>query len=109
MNAIEDCTIENIQEPETSNPAGGWVKGTGLEINWQDGPLGQEDERKEPNGAFVETVISAVIQRLEFYQESKFKCDTNANAISHLNNALSHLEARTADREERGVEGAHKV
>ncbi len=108
MNAIEQCECINKTD-DNSHPTGGTVEGTGLQIAWQDGPLGRGDERKEPNGAFVETVISAVIQRLEFYQESEFKCETNQNAISHLNNALSHLEARTADREEREVEGLHKV
>jgi len=108
MNAIEQCEVNN-QVDVDNNPTGGSVVGTGLDIKWQDGPLGRDAERKEPNGAFVETVISAVIQRIEFYQESKFKCDTNQNAISHLNNALSHLETRTKDREKRGVEGEHVV
>ena len=108
MNAIEQCECNNATD-ENSNPTGGSVVGTGLDIKWQDGPLGRGDERKEPNGAFVETVISAAIQRLEFYQQSEFRCETNQNAISHLNNALGHLEARAADREEREVEGLHKV
>jgi hypothetical protein len=41
------------------NPAGGHVLGTGLRIDWQDGPLGRGEGRSEPNGAFVETVITA--------------------------------------------------
>lgn len=38
------------------NPAGGSLSGKGLSIEWQDGPLGRGADRKEPNGAFVETV-----------------------------------------------------
>ncbi len=110
MNGIDKCEVENRNDPD-GNPTGGSVKGVGLDINWQDGPLGRGNERIEPNGAFVETVISAALQRIEYYQEAndgKFNCDTNANAISHLQNALSHLEARTKDREEREVEGTHQ-
>lgn len=90
-------------------PTGGYCHGTGLNIIWQDGALGRGNDRKEPNGAFVEGVISAAIQRLECYQNSKFKCDHNAVALVHLYSALEALEARTASREKRNVEGTHKV
>lgn len=91
------------------NPAGGTVSGTGLMIGWQDGPLGRGEERKEPNGAFVEGVIEAAKQRLEFYQGSKFNCEENDQAIFHLGMALSALENRTKAREQREVEGTHAV
>lgn len=91
------------------NPTGGSVRGTGLVIDWQDGPLGRGENRKEPNGAFVETVIDAARQRIEFYQASKFKCRENAIAITKLEEALLWLGRRTADRERRGVEGEHKT
>ena len=88
-------------------PAGGYVHATGLTISWQDGPLGRGDERKEPNGAFVETVIAAALQRIEWHQEGEFICHENGRAIKLLKEALSWLETRTADREGRGVEGTH--
>lgn len=91
------------------NPAGGTVSGTGLEISWQNGPLGRDAERQEPNGAFVETVLAAVESRLQFYQASRFNCKENAEAIHHVNEALRHLQSRTASREERKVEGTHAV
>ncbi len=91
------------------NPTGGSVRGTGLEIEWQSGPLGRGEDRKEPNGAFVETVIDAARQRIEFYQASKFKCRENAIAITKLEEALLWLNKRTLDREKRAVEGEHKV
>ena len=65
---------------ENGDPTCGTVRGVGLSIDWQDGPLGRGAERKEPNGAFVETVIDAVRQRIEFYQASRFKCRENALA-----------------------------
>ena len=89
------------------HPTGGFVKGTGLDIAWQDGPLGRGKDRKEPNGAFVETVIAAAKQRIEFYQDSEFSCRENALAITKLDEALHWLNHRTKDREERQVEGEH--
>lgn len=92
---------------DNGNPAGGVTTGTGIAITWQNGPLGRGDERKEPNGAFVEGVIAAVIDRLEYYQASKFKSAYNAVALGHLQLALAALEQRTKDREQRAVEGTH--
>ena len=88
-------------------PAGGLTTGTGIEIHWQDGPLGRGAARKEPNGAFVEGVIKAVIGRIQFYQSGKFGCRENALAITKLEEALHWLGHRTADRERRDVEGTH--
>ncbi len=89
------------------NPTGGAVSGVGLEIKWQKGPLGRGDERKEPNGAFVETVIDAAMKRLCFYQSTKFNCKENALAITRLEEALYFLNSRTQRREGDGVEGTH--
>src|SRR5512146_2932922 len=94
---------------ENGNPAGGTTSGTGISISWQNGPLGRDGERKEPNGAFVEGVIAAALDRLEYYQASKFKCRENALAITKLEEALHWLQARTADRIARGVEGTHQI
>jgi hypothetical protein len=89
------------------NPTGGVVVAKGLDIRWQDGPLGRGDERKEPNGTFVETVIAAALQRLQHYQSTQFACTANDIAIKHLQGALEELNARTAERENRQVEGTH--
>lgn len=91
------------------NPNGGFVKGLGIDIRWQKGPLGRGDNRIEPNGAFVEDVIRAAVVRLEFYQGGKFKCRENALAITKLEEALHWLTHRTANREVRGVEGTLEV
>lgn len=99
---------ENINDGNGA-PAGGLVKGVGLEIVWQNGPLGRGEERIEPNGAFVETVIAAVIQRISYYQASKFNCRENALALTKLEEALHWLNSRTAKREAQKVEGTHAV
>lgn len=90
------------------NPAGGCTQGTGFTISWQNGPLGRGEDRQEPNGAFVETVIQAAVDRLEFYQKSKFASVFNEDALNHLYAALKRLKERTADREARDVEGTHR-
>lgn len=89
------------------NPTGGNVRGVGLNIDWQDGPLGRGEDRQEPNGAFTETVIAAVVQRIEFFQQSKFRSRENAIAITKLEEALHWLNARTQRREKAGIEGTH--
>ncbi len=92
------------------NPAGGVVIGIGLKITWQNKPLGRPAD--EPIGCFVEDVIEAARQRLDFYQTAsggKFACRENALAITKLEEALHWLTARRMDRERRGVQGLNKV
>lgn len=91
------------------NPAGGHTFGLGIRIEWQKGPLGRGEGREAPNGAFVEGVIQVAIDRLQFYQRSRFVCPENEEAIERLRAALIVLDKRTADREERDVEGTHEV
>ena len=100
--------IKGVHENDSQgNPAGGITTGIGIDIHWQDGPLGRGAERKEPNGAFVEGVIAAAIDRINYYQSSKFNCRENAIALTHLETALLWLMKRTMERETREVEGTH--
>ena len=134
---LQKLFVRNISD-ENNNPAGGMVRGVGIEINWQDGPLKDpkatpadgpqpespslkrslcdvrdgyqhvEPEAPRHNGAFVEGVIMAAKKRLEFYQASKFACTENADAINLLGKAIDILEARTSRRVAAGTEGTHK-
>ena len=97
----------NHFDDANGNPAGGSTYGNGFAISWQNGPLGRDAERTEPNGAFVEDVIIAAMDRIDYYQRSKFACERNQNARKHLDQALYELNARTREREERKVEGTH--
>lgn len=106
MNDIDNCELRNTLDAE-GRPTGGIFRGIGLKIRWQDGPLGRPHERGPANGAFVETVISAALQRLQFYNETEFSCRENSLAITKLEEALHWLEHRTRERERRGVEGTH--
>ena len=107
---IDKFLKENYTDT-SGNPAGGIVRGVGLSITWQDGPLGKvgTPDRKEPNGAFVETVLVAVKQRLEYYQNSKFATSENQVAIVSIDAALAALHERTVAREKQGIEGTHAV
>lgn len=93
---------------DQGRPAGGVSSGRGLAISWQNGPLGRGDQRREPNGAFVEDVIQAAIGRIEFYEQSEFACDANKEALAGLRQAAEALDRRTQEREARGVEGEHQ-
>lgn len=101
--------VESHRVDANGNPTGGRTTGTGIDIQWQDGPLAVDGVRKAPNGAFVEGVISAAIGRLEHYQASKFRCRENALVITKLQEALMWLQWRTRDREGQGIEGTHGV
>lgn len=100
--------FHNFKDAE-GNPAGGYVEGLGLKIEWQNGPRrdATNGDMKAPNGAFVEDAIVAALKRIEFYQESKFRCIENELAADHLRSALSWLNYRTKNRETKGVEGTH--
>lgn len=61
------------------------------------------------NGVMNEDLIAMVIDRLQSFQESEYKCRENAVAITKLEESLMWLRKRTQDREDRGVEGTHAV
>lgn len=94
-------------------PSGGVSTGRGFTISWQNGALGRVNalstNRHEPNGAFVEDIIDAALDRLNVYQTSKMCCDENDTAMRHLAAALEALDQRTKKREQRQVEGTHQV
>ena len=91
------------------NPAGGYIKGLGMEIHFQDGPLGRGAERRPANGAFVEDIETGLIHRMEFYQRTRFACRENALVITKLEEAQHWGQHRTRQREARGVEGLNVV
>ncbi len=105
----QDIVVNNDLDKD-GKPAGGSVEGNGISIRWQKGPLGKvgSPERLPANGAFVEGVISAAQQRIQWYQDNGYACNENAHAIEHLRDANLVLNARTQRREKQGVEGTHE-
>lgn len=81
--------------------------GTGAEtlafIDFQCGPI----KENGINGCMNEDLLVMVLERLNAFQESDFKCRENAIAITKIEEALLWLRKRTIGRENRGVEGTH--
>ena len=98
----------NNETDENGNPKGGTVRGVGLFVDWQNGPLVKDGERVKPNRAFVETLLEVVSQRIQYYQSLRFKCEENDGALEAIHDALSFLRNRTHRRTEEGTEGTHK-
>lgn len=69
----------------------------------------QEGSIKEAgvNGVMNEDLIAMVICRLEYFNQTDFRCRENSAAITKLEEALLWLRKRTMGREKRGVEGTH--
>lgn len=57
------------------------------------------------NGISDEALLAIVIDRLRGFQSGPFSCRENALALTKLEEAMHWLNARTADRMARGVEG----
>ena len=75
-----------------------------IRIKYQNGPVKEHGV----NGCFVEDVIEAAVQRIEYYQKGNFPCGENRLALHSLREALSHLKQRTKRRESQGVEGTNR-
>lgn len=73
------------------------------ELHFQDGMISEHGV----NGTTNEVVISAVIYRIRSLNELA-PCRENSLAITKLEEALHWLDARTKDRQDRGVEGTDK-
>jgi len=107
---VQDLICINGND-ENGNPTGGIVTGMGINVKWQDGPRTPDVEGNlaPANGAFVEDVIYTALQRLQWFQDSKFKTRENAIAITNLEQALWALNHRRLGRQLRKVEGKHEV
>ena len=90
------------------NPSGGYVRGIGIIIDWQEGPLEVDGQRVQQTGAMIEDILSALIARTEWLNYNKFRCRENSLAITKMEEAMHWLNARTEDRIRRGVEGTHQ-
>ena len=73
------------------------------DIIFQNGPIPENGV----NGVTQEDLLSIVIHRLRGFDKGPFATRENACALRSVEEALHWLEARTQDREQRGVEGTH--
>jgi len=80
-------------------------KETLAEISFQTGPI----KERGVNGIHNEDLIAIVIDRLNHFQDSDFKCRENALSITKLEESLHWLRHRTNNRINRGIEGTSTV
>jgi hypothetical protein len=76
-----------------------------ISIHWQDGIVGDNGQ----GGAFVEDVLEAARQRLQFFNKSEFRCRENSIAITKIEEALQWLDWRTRQRLIENVENTYEV
>lgn len=57
------------------------------------------------NGITHEVLLAILAHRLRGFQSGPFAHERNAKALAHIEAAMAELNARTAERIERGVEG----
>ena len=77
----------------------------GARILFQKGPILENCV----NGIQNEDLIAIVIDQLRSFQEGDYPCVENGKALVDLHGALYHLQNRTQERYERGVEGTNQV
>ena len=100
------CTIygQNWTTLE-GNHDGGQNYGVGFTIAWQRGPIGESGR----NGAVLLEVLEACRSQLNYFQNSKFACPENEEALDHIGRAISCLQNRRSRRQEEGTLGTHQV
>ncbi len=76
-----------------------------IDINWQDGIVGESGQ----SGAFVEDVLEAARQRIQFFNSTRFRCRENSIAITKIEEALQWLDWRTRQRLQQDVENTYET
>ena len=74
-------------------------------LSFQNGPIATPADF---NGITNEALLAVLIDRMRGFQSGKFACSENANALTHLEEAMMWLQKRTRDRIARCVEGTLK-
>lgn len=74
-------------------------------INFQKGPI----KENGINGIHHEDLLAILLDRLNAFQATDFKCRENAIAITKLEEAGMWFNKRTADRLKRNVEGTSNL
>jgi len=66
------------------------------------------EDGTEENGTTIEEMLRVSLERLTDLN-GRFSCKENETAIVGMKQAVEALNARTADRKARGVEGKHEA
>lgn len=75
------------------------------ELVWQDGI----ESLNGRNGLFVEDVIEACLQRMRYFNDSKFRCRENSLAITKLEEAQQWLRQRQRNRFVEGKQSSYET
>ena len=76
-----------------------------VSIKFQNGAT----QETEINGIFMEDLLHIVKDRLEGFNQGKWRCKENSMAITNIEEALLWLNKRTADRKDSGKCGSSEV
>lgn len=117
-NHVYDLAVYQNREPADRWPGGVRRPEASAKIVFQNGPIGEAGF----NGLSNEALLAVNIDRMRGFQYKRNEDGTfdfnsrgpyasreNAEALTHMENALMWLQKRTRDRMARGVEGTHKV
>ena len=72
-------------------------------VSFLRGPVNDPDLYRP--GVTNEDLLKIVLHRLQGAQDGEFACRENQKALEGVEQALLYLNMRTADRQQRGVEG----
>jgi hypothetical protein len=76
-----------------------------VDVKFQQGPIREVGV----NGISEASLMAILMDRLQGFQGGPYKCSNNEHALFHLRQAMMHLNARTRERQARGVEGTRAV
>ena len=73
---------------------GGYAYATGFAINWQRGRLfnNKSGEEVGRNGALIDEVLWACLQRLKFYRNCGYADENDMEALRHVRSAVKMLD-----------------
>lgn len=84
-----------------NNPEAPEGAGTELNLYFQNGVIPEVGL----NGVTPQVLLEILIDRFEGFQQGPFACAENDTALDSMRQALAAIQARTAERVSRGVEG----
>jgi hypothetical protein len=84
---------------------GGSSTGIGFTIAWQRGPLNEAGR----NGALLLEVLGSCRNQVRYFQDSRFACQDNLDALSGLDTAIEALSRRKSRRAAEGTLGTHQL
>ena len=104
MEPLESVINQNWTNDDGTHD-GGVSTGIGFTVSWQRGPLNEAGR----NGAFLIEVLQSCSTQLEYFQNSSYSCQENADALIHLQKCIELLESRRNRRDLAGTLGTHQT